>query len=144
MEQKTLESPVDGCEALLVKSITIYQEVAKCYASLQTAAEQLGAANDQALARLDLLFAEAHIVEALLREQLPAAAELPPGCLELIEERSALLAAALVANRSLSSRASGIHALLRHELASSTRNRTALRGYRLADPGRPGMLSGSC
>lgn len=144
MEKKTTEYPVAGCEALLVKSIRIYQEVARCYASLQTAPEQVGDGNIQALARLDLLFGEAHIVEALLREQLPTAAELSPGCLQLIEERSALLAAALVANRSLTARATGVRALLRHELASSTRNRTALKGYRPADPGRPGMLSGSC
>lgn len=127
----TMSDNVERCRELLTRVNLIYGEIDTIYDFLQQGLPTLAAETlMQKTAILDKLMEEAQAVDSQLAEELLKNRELHPSLLPLLAVRRQRLDKLFENNRDLASRAENSRALLRHELSSMRRNRSALQGYK--------------
>ncbi len=129
------------CDALLVKSIRIYQEIDKHYTLIQN--ELSNTSVYKACAAMDSLgplLAESRNIDSLIAEGLRNQAILPASTTDLLAEREAMLANLYHANRRIESRAQNFKSLLQHDIRTLSTTQNAMKGYKPADTGRKNIF----
>ena len=118
------------CDALLIKSNRIYREIETVYQRLiddlsGTKSENVKLATDS----LNVLFKNAHTIDGMIAESLGQIPIFSESTKMLLGQRDALLTILHQNNRHLAKKAENVKALLRHEITTMSKNRTALNGY---------------
>jgi hypothetical protein len=127
-----VEAPLTAqSEKLLMKSISIYQEIHSLYHHLQNdLSDQSTIKMHQTLANLNARFQDAQNIDYQIAVCIDIGEDLPDSTTSLLAEREAALKKLFQANRDTKKRVESVKCLLGHEIAAMSTNRTAIKGYK--------------
>lgn len=129
------------CDALLIKSNRIYQEIEKIYQGMM---DNLSDSTPEKIMlsteTLSTLFKNAFTLDSMISERLTQKPNFTDLTEQLLSQRNILLAGLHRTNNHLTRKAENVKALLRHELSTMNTNRTALNGYKKTEPGRKSFI----
>lgn len=141
MSYRTDKTEAATCDALLMKSNRIYQEIDSIYQRMMV--DFSGSALDELQRTTDtlkVLFKNAFTIDSMIADSMAKKPVLADFTITLIGQRDDLLASLYQTNRHLAQKAENVKSLLRHELSSMATNRTALNGYKKIDTERKNVI----
>ncbi len=135
------ETLVTSCNALLVKSILMYQEIGECYQSMQHEISNTTLVKADAIVdTVDTMLRESKTNDILIAESLKKLAVFPDSTEDLLGKRATLLHNLSNANKCIVDRAENAKFLLRHEITNMSTNRNAMKGYKPVETDRKNII----
>lgn len=133
--------PIAQSDALLVKSIDIYQDICTLYYNLQgDLSDQSTTKVHQTLETLNSRFQDAQDIDYQIAVCIDIGQDLPVSTTSLLRKREEMLQKLFQANRDTKNRVESVKSLLGHEIATMSTNRTAIKGYKPAEVEKRNMV----
>jgi flagellar hook-associated protein FlgK len=135
------ETLATSCNALLVKSTLIYQEIGELYQSMQNELSNTTVLKAHATVKtLNILLEDGRTIDNLIAEQLKGLASFAESTEDLLAKRDELLNKLYNDNINIVGRAENVKSLLRHEITTMSTNRNAMKGYKPVDTDRKSIV----
>lgn len=129
------------CDALLIKSNRIYQEIHDAYQGMINDFASITSENlHLSMDSLNTQFKNALTIEHMISESLTQQQAVTEWTEKLLAQRHSLLSSLHQANHQLTRKAENVKALLRHEMANLTTNRKACNSYKRIDTDRKNVI----
>ncbi len=140
----TDNTPFADCDALLVKSIRIYQEIAELYRELQDKlSSQSAKAIQQTILNLTNHSRNAETIDNLISESFKNVLSLPDSTTSLLNQRKNILKNLQQSNHQVVNSVNNIQSLLKHEITSMTTGHKAINGYKQVETGTKNIVRNS-
>ena len=140
----TDNTPFANRDALLVKSIRIYQEISELYGELQDKlANQSAKMIQQAILNLANLSLDAKTIDNLISENFKNVRSFPDSTTTLLNQRKNILINLQQSNLQVVNNAKNMRSLLKHEITSMAKGHNAIKGYKQVETRTKNIVRGS-
>ncbi len=130
-----------SCDALLEKSIRIYQEIGLLYQSMSNELSNTSISNAHTtIEKVEILLRDAGTLDSFIAEALNTVESPAGSTTDLLATRYRVIADISTANKQIACRAENSKSLLRHEIAATARNRNAIKCYKPVENGRTSII----
>ena len=121
----------ETCNAMLIKSIKIYEEINTLYQYIQNELSDRSSNKvQQTIETLKSLFTQAHTVDCQIDESINNISPLAGSTKTLLGQREEVLRSLVQANQETKDKIENTKSLLQHDIKSLSTNRKAIQGYK--------------
>lgn len=142
MPENIQNDPADmTCDAMLLQSCALYQEIDSLYELLGTKISKSSPQSLQQVAvQLGDLIEQAKTIDGKLSNTLPPSPERSEHTAALVQQREAILRTLVQRNKNIAQKAGNLKSHMRHEIGSMKTNRSAMKGYAAMGQSRKNMI----